>query len=498
VDEETVRNGLGVHHRFGDVDVDISNVRVTVAGEARPLEPKSFRLLQFLIENRGRAVPKEEILAAVWPETFVSDNALTRAVAQIRKALGDDAREPRYIGTVPTIGYRFLPELAPPAVEPALPPAPSASKSNPPRLALAILALTAIVVTGWQISQHARGGISQEPTPVQLTTVPWLAIGGSFNPDGSALVFSSNRNGWFEIYTRPAETHGAETQITSDGKQNIEPAWSPDGKTIAYHSVARRGIWAIPASGGTPRQLAPFGASPTWSPDGKRIAFRSSEPFSFAWVDWGSAAESTIWVAGADGSGLRQLTNPQNPPGKHVDPAWSPDSSRVVFIAMQQGPQGIAFNNLWTADTTTGGLAHIATGALADQASPMFGADGREIYLVAAELPDSASALVSSGRGVELLSKFTRCGTPEPMRPRSCIVPGNTPQGGFPCRRMAGACCIRKPSPSVKSGSAVPIVRTRGRSIKIRSFALCNPPIRPTGRSWPMRCKPMAPIRRSG
>src|SRR5579872_3628312 len=101
-------------YQFGNVHVDVSNLRLTVDGEARPLEPKSFRLLQFLIENRHRVVPKEEILAVVWEGTAVSDNALTRAIAQVRKALDDDPKQPRYIETVQTVGYRFLPKIESP------------------------------------------------------------------------------------------------------------------------------------------------------------------------------------------------------------------------------------------------------------------------------------------------------------------------------------------------------------------------------------------------
>jgi DNA-binding winged helix-turn-helix (wHTH) protein len=98
----------GVKYRFGEVEFLPLNLQLTVAGQARPLEPKALRLLTFLIENRGRVVPKEEIVRVVWEETAVTDNALTRAVAQIRKALDDDAKEPKYIETVPTVGYRFI------------------------------------------------------------------------------------------------------------------------------------------------------------------------------------------------------------------------------------------------------------------------------------------------------------------------------------------------------------------------------------------------------
>jgi DNA-binding winged helix-turn-helix (wHTH) protein len=84
-------------YRFDDFELDVSNRQLTAAGQNCRLEPKSFRLLQVLIENRDRTVPKEEIVAAVWPDTFVSDNSITRAVTQIRKALHDDAKEPKYV-----------------------------------------------------------------------------------------------------------------------------------------------------------------------------------------------------------------------------------------------------------------------------------------------------------------------------------------------------------------------------------------------------------------
>jgi len=95
-------------YRFENVEIDVQNLRVTVGSEVRPLEPKSFRLLLFLIENPGRALPKDEIMAVVWPDAFVSDNSLARAITQIRKALDDDPKAPRYVETVPTVGYRFV------------------------------------------------------------------------------------------------------------------------------------------------------------------------------------------------------------------------------------------------------------------------------------------------------------------------------------------------------------------------------------------------------
>jgi DNA-binding winged helix-turn-helix (wHTH) protein/tetratricopeptide (TPR) repeat protein len=96
---------------FDDVQVEPRTSQVFKAGVPVQLEPKSFRLLMFLIENRDRLVEKEEILDAVWKDTNVTENALTRAVAKLRKVLGDDSKTARYIQTIHTRGYRFIAEI---------------------------------------------------------------------------------------------------------------------------------------------------------------------------------------------------------------------------------------------------------------------------------------------------------------------------------------------------------------------------------------------------
>ena len=93
---------------FDDVRVDVASFRVERGGRAVPLEPKAFDLLVLLLAADGRVVTKQEILESVWKDTAVTDNALTRIVAQLRRALGDDAREAKYIETVPTRGYRWI------------------------------------------------------------------------------------------------------------------------------------------------------------------------------------------------------------------------------------------------------------------------------------------------------------------------------------------------------------------------------------------------------
>jgi Tol biopolymer transport system component/DNA-binding winged helix-turn-helix (wHTH) protein len=325
-----------VLYQFDTIEVQPAACVVTRDGRPIELEPKAFRVLLYLIEHRERAVSKEELMEVVWRDTAVTDNALTRIVAQIRRELGDDARQPRFIQTLPTLGYRFV--AAHTLVRAGDAP-PSFLRSRARRFWLssaAGLLLTMLAIYGWLAFQRGILGWSRELRTVQLTTSAGLDVGASLSPTGNAFVYSSNRSGRFEIYEREVSSAGEGVQLTDDGEQNIEPAWSPDGKWIAYHSVAKHGIWLIPVSGGPVRQLTAFGSEPSWSPDGRQVAFCAAQPISFTWADLpgvtGGAPE--VWTVAADGSQLRQVTAPNQPPGQHMMPSWSPDGKELVFVAV--------------------------------------------------------------------------------------------------------------------------------------------------------------------
>ena len=98
-------------YRFDTFELDATEFRLRRSGEDVLLEPKALRLLLHLVERAGHLVRKQELLDAVWPDTAVGENALTRSITLVRKALDDNSREPRFVATVPTLGYRFLAEV---------------------------------------------------------------------------------------------------------------------------------------------------------------------------------------------------------------------------------------------------------------------------------------------------------------------------------------------------------------------------------------------------
>jgi Tol biopolymer transport system component/DNA-binding winged helix-turn-helix (wHTH) protein len=358
-------------YQFDNVEVSPSACQVLRAGKPLPLEPKAFRVLIFLIENRSRAVAKDELIRVVWEGAAVTDNALTRIIAQLRRELGDDARQPRYIQTLPTLGYRFVAHLT--VVDPPALPTP-ARRGRFGAFALAVSVLFIGSTTLWWRA-HPRVAAGPIPLrPVQVTTSPTLDASGSFSPNSKSIVYSSDRSGTPELYVRPVASGGREIQLTADGRQNVEPAWSPDGNWIAYHSAARHGIWIVPAAGGSPRQVSSFGSSPAWSPDSSQLVFRSQEPYSFAIFDLAGASESTIWTVGADGTRLRQITTPANPQGRHASPSWSPDGKQILFVSLW------TTGGIWTVEVASGALRRIPTGEVPFQGFPVYAPDGRGFY----------------------------------------------------------------------------------------------------------------------
>lgn len=180
------------------------------------------------------------------------------------------------------------------------------------RLCLVVGAVTALLA-----------GCSDDPCDGLGTTAPDCA--GPIRPDSvfTTLVFDTNRDGNFEIYSMRSDGLN-QTRLTNNAGRDHHPRWSPDGTLIAFASVragAPAEIWVMNADGTGQRQVTSLGratASPDWSPDGTRIAFQAVR------ADGGL----DIHVVNADGTGLSQLTTGDS----YAMPRWSPDGQRVAVV----------------------------------------------------------------------------------------------------------------------------------------------------------------------
>src|SRR5258705_2409475 len=94
--------------RFSDIEVREHEFSLLKAGKVLAVEPKAFRVLLLLLRNPQKLISKEELLNSVWGDTAVAEGSLTRCIWLLRRLLGDDVNEPRYIETVATVGYRLV------------------------------------------------------------------------------------------------------------------------------------------------------------------------------------------------------------------------------------------------------------------------------------------------------------------------------------------------------------------------------------------------------
>ena len=106
-------------YQFKSFLLNVSERQLLDVGRNVALTPKSFDTLVYLIERAGHLVEKEELMQAVWPDSFVEDGNLSRTIHDLRKALGEDKNGNKFIETVPTKGYRFVADVV--AIDPAYP-----------------------------------------------------------------------------------------------------------------------------------------------------------------------------------------------------------------------------------------------------------------------------------------------------------------------------------------------------------------------------------------
>src|SRR5262245_39397603 len=98
-------------YEFGTFRIDTVKRRLLREGEPIALKSKCFETLLALVESRGQVLEKDELMGRIWPDTIVEESNLTGYISTLRKALGENPQEHRYIVTIPGRGYSFVAEV---------------------------------------------------------------------------------------------------------------------------------------------------------------------------------------------------------------------------------------------------------------------------------------------------------------------------------------------------------------------------------------------------
>lgn len=324
--------------RIGDALVDAGTREITRSdGQCTRVPLKALDVLATLALQPGKVFSRQELLQTVWPDTLPGDEVLTQAIAQLRRALGDN----KCIETIAKRGYRLLPAVewlgATPDTNAKLRPAAPPRRWPLPMLALAGVAAAALLFGGWWWHGHSSQTLAPKPTTAtyeRLTSRPGSELWPALSPDGTLVAYSS--------FSRDERTAALMLQTTGSmqpralttavpGERHTLPAWSPDGREIAYFRTldgAQCKLMRIAASGGEPREIAPCPVQPQrfgWHPDGKRLIF-------------GGPMLRTLELASGT---LRELAYARAANDVDSQPAYSPDGQWIAF------QRGISRADLW-------------------------------------------------------------------------------------------------------------------------------------------------------
>ncbi|MEM1056608.1 MAG: winged helix-turn-helix domain-containing protein [Bacteroidota bacterium] len=341
--------------------------RLTEGGVSVSVEPRVMAVLTYLAQAPGRVVSRDELLGSVWSDVVVNEDALTRAVSEVRKLFGDDPREPAVVQTIRGRGYRLIAPVRPAGratgdgvagegraqsdglalgdgqaggngASTALPiPTPSASvprRAVPTRavpwrgimLAAVAVALGGLMV--WVLSQRALSDSVAFAPPVPFTSYPGQEVEPAVSPEGARVAFAWNggESESYDVYVKQPSRE-APLRLTDHPASEGSPAWSPDGSEVAFIRYDDEpGIYIVPSLGGSARRVhavdpPAYAYSLDWSPDGTMLVFSQES-------EDGRHHIRALDLASGE---ARALTQPRGEFEGDRTPRFSPDSRQVAF-----------------------------------------------------------------------------------------------------------------------------------------------------------------------
>ena len=254
-------------------------------------------------------------------------------------------------------------------------------------IALAVAALAALVAGALLLRHGREAGLRAGGTVAsgfarkmaQLTTGQGVEEWPAWSPDGAQLAYVSEVNGFRQLFVRTIAT-GEERRVTQEARDYIQPAWSGDGRRLVFvRAAADSGklepgdlngwygeggdVWSMDLASGQETRLVGNAFGPAWSPDGRRLAFDA------AW-----AGPRRVWISDGEGRNPRQLTSDSSEAVIHAGPRWSPDGGRLVFRRIEKTDADIM-----TVETA-GGVATRVTHDGSTDLDPAWSPDGRSVY----------------------------------------------------------------------------------------------------------------------
>ncbi|MEP6534963.1 MAG: winged helix-turn-helix domain-containing protein [Bryobacteraceae bacterium] len=322
---------------FGPFRADVRRRVLLRDGQPVSLPGKAFDVLALLVQNAGTTVAKDDILKAVWPDTFVEEGNLTQTVFLLRKALGDSDSQP-YIVTVPRQGYRFVGSVANNTSAPRVYPVAAKGLETGQgkaygRRTLAMVALAAGVVgvLATVVLRFISAPSAYLPEPVRFEIPFEDAAVPVISPDGKRMALTRvdrGASGTGSIWIR--DMNGT-VPYSLAGTENADHVfWSPDSCCLAF--LAQGKLKTVNVAGGPVKIVSD-------APNGRGGAWSQSGVILFAPVAGGPL--HTVPATGGVSTPVTSVDAARNE-NSHRWPVFLPDGRKFIYFA-----QSASRENLW-------------------------------------------------------------------------------------------------------------------------------------------------------
>jgi Tol biopolymer transport system component/DNA-binding winged helix-turn-helix (wHTH) protein len=369
--------------RFDRFQVDLTSGELHAsAGTSVRIQQQPLQVLRLLLEAEGRVVTREQLSVALWPDdTFVDfEHGVNTAVKKLRQALGDSVENPKFVETLPKVGYRFLVPVEwvtdledkrqphpVPRISSGAAPVPQSERQRRLLTRTNALVMSFIVAVVLAVLVLYRSQLLRSKAPEPSISLAVTSVGEKYSPSLSpggeqfAFAWNGGNGPYFSIYVKLIGTEEP-LRLTKQESVDYNPVWSPDGRYIAFCRIQKgdTGIYIVPALGGAERKVREthweerefyevfwyFGRL-SWSPDGKLLAFSDRTA---------SNGPTSILLLSLDTLAARRLTSP-GIPGDY-NPVFSPDGKTLAF---NRGSQGVT--SIYTLPVAGGEERRLITGS---------------------------------------------------------------------------------------------------------------------------------------
>ncbi len=395
--------------QFGPFRLDAADHILLREGKPLPLPPKAFETLVYLLENSGRLVTRDELISAIWPDSFVEDGSLSVNISLVRKALGLNENGQAYIETVPKKGYRFRPEVTSAAeayrenprdslkVMPLEVTGVGLLDSHPPeapfnwsrrRLWLSLALVASALALGWILREITRPEAFSafDRMKIRRLTSRAHVVDAAISPDGKYIAYSLTEANGQSVWISQVATSADIRILEPEPGRHSSLTFSPDGNYLYYSRAGQDSVLAlyrVPVLGGAAVKLLDGLSGPVaFSPDGQHFAF-----VRMNLTRW----EAALTVANSDGTAVHEIARRKRPNYFSLRGlAWASDGRSIFCFTGNSADYYRQAFHLTQVQLADGAERAVASRGWAWTGPIVASRDGLEAFVLASEHAENA------------------------------------------------------------------------------------------------------------